>query len=312
MVLAPGLLMGRYAGRADRTARKEAQFGRKAGSIGKGRKGSRMQRILSVVATCAIALMPALLTGGVLVAPALSTSGNVSTTATTTAVAPASVTATGNGAPSGSHYNLNIIGVPKDKTAAMTNNDGHRIFVQLMGGDPAGGLTGISGTFLKDLNKVNKIFLEPAPLNESFLVLDANATDSSGALFQLPVDVSTTWTVWARALGKPGGHADMTTCATVNVSVTDPTTGVTTLVPEVLCSLGTTLSVTRTKNAKFQNVTSNLLSITLNTTQMGLTQCLTATVALFDPCLQNYFWNYDNQGLHLLQLRFYPVASGTP
>jgi len=77
MVLAPGLLMGRYAGRADRTARKEAQFGRKAGSIGKGRKGSRMQRILSVVATCAIALMPALLTGGVLVAPALSTSGNV-------------------------------------------------------------------------------------------------------------------------------------------------------------------------------------------------------------------------------------------
>src|SRR5437879_234932 len=204
MVLAPGLLMGRYAGRADRTARKEAQFGRKAGSIGKGRKGSRMQRILSVVATCAIALMPALLTGGVLVAPALSTSGNVSTTSTatktttTTAVSAASVTTTGNGAPSGSHYNLNIIGVPKDKTAAMTNNDGHRIFVQLMGGDPAGGLTGISGTFLKDLNKVNKIFLEPAPLNESFLVLDANATDSSGALFQLPVDVSTTWTVWAR------------------------------------------------------------------------------------------------------------------
>jgi len=297
----------------DRQERRPAA-GRPA-PVGKGRKGSSLQRILSLVATCAIALTPALLTGGVLVAPALSTSGNVSTTSTatkTTTTAAVSQASPGNGAPSGSHYNLNIIGVPKDKTAAMTNNDGHRIFVQLMGGDPAGGLTGISGTFLKDLNKVNKIFLEPAPLNESFLVLDANATDSSGALFQLPVDVSTTWTVWARALGKPGGHADMTTCATVNVSVTDPTTGVTTLVPEVLCSLGTTLSVTRTKNAKFQNVTSNLLSITLNTTQMGLTQCLTATVALFDPCLQNYFWNYDNQGLHLLQLRFYPVAAGTP
>src|SRR2546428_167494 len=149
MVLAPGLLMGRYAGRADGTARKEARFGRKAGSIGKGRKGSRMQRILSVVATCAIALMPALLTGGVLVAPVLSTSGNVSTTSTatktttTTAVSAASVTTTGNGAPSGSHYNLNIIGVPKDKTAAMTNNDGHRIFVQLVGGNTAGGPTGL-------------------------------------------------------------------------------------------------------------------------------------------------------------------------
>ena len=29
------------------------------------------------------------------------------------------VLATGNGAPSGTHYNLNIIGVPKDKTADL-------------------------------------------------------------------------------------------------------------------------------------------------------------------------------------------------
>jgi hypothetical protein len=32
----------------------------------------------------------------------------------------------GNGAPTGSHYNLNIIGVPKDKDADMTGNSGHR------------------------------------------------------------------------------------------------------------------------------------------------------------------------------------------
>jgi hypothetical protein len=290
---------------------------------GRGGKDPALQRIMSLVATCAIVLAPALLTGGVLVAPAFSTGGNVSTTSTqttttaktttattTTAVSPASVNTTGNGAPSGSHYNLNIIGVPKDKTATLTNNDGHRIFVQLVGGDPAGGVTGISGTFLKDLNKVNKIFLEPAPLGQSFLVLDANATDSNGALFQLPSDVATTWTVWARALGKPGGHADMTTCATVNVTVVDPVTGISTILPEVLCSLDTTLSLTRTKNAKFQNVTSNLLSVTLSTTQLGLTLCPTATVALFDPCLQNFFWNYDNNGLKLLQLRFYPTGGG--
>src|SRR5436309_16112070 len=40
---------------------------------------------------------------------------------------------TGNGAPSGPHYNLNIIGVPKTKTADMTNSDGHTIFVPLDG-----------------------------------------------------------------------------------------------------------------------------------------------------------------------------------
>lgn len=36
---------------------------------------------------------------------------------------------TGNGAPSGAHYNLNIIGVPKTKTSDMTGNQGRRIFV---------------------------------------------------------------------------------------------------------------------------------------------------------------------------------------
>jgi hypothetical protein len=38
-----------------------------------------------------------------------------------------------NGAPGGSHYNLNIIGVPHDKTADMTGTQGHTIFVALTG-----------------------------------------------------------------------------------------------------------------------------------------------------------------------------------
>jgi hypothetical protein len=35
---------------------------------------------------------------------------------------------TGNGAPSGPHYNLSIIGVPKDKNPDMQINE-HEIFV---------------------------------------------------------------------------------------------------------------------------------------------------------------------------------------
>jgi hypothetical protein len=31
------------------------------------------------------------------------------------------------------------------------------------------------------------------------------------------------------------------------------------------------------------------------------------TVSLFDACLQGYFWQYDNNGLKLLQVRFYPI-----
>ena len=284
-----------------------------------------MGRVLSALITLAIASAPAFVAGAYVVAPAVTAtaaadSGGASTktssanlaktqqattttttaTATTTSVATVSVATTGNGAPSGSHYNLNIIGVPKDKTADMNNNDGHRIFVQLNGGSAVGDIVGKNFT---DISKVNTILLAQAPTGESFRVLDANATDKNGAIFQLSPDVSTTWTVWARALGKPRGTADMTTCATV--TVIDPLTGVTT--QEVVCSLAT-LHLERTKNAKFQNVTSYLLSVTLSAADATLAGCTSTTVGLFDPCLQNYFWNYDNIGLKLLQLRFYPAA----
>ena len=217
---------------------------------------------------------------------------------------PALVSATtGNGAPNGTHYNLNIIGVPKDKTADMNNNDGHRIFVQLTGGDAAGTL---NGKLFNEITKVNKIFLTPAPVGESFQVLDANATDTTGAVFQLPPDVSTTWTVWARALGKPGGTSDTTTCATT--AGLDGVLG--TADDVVLCSMAT-LHVERTKNAKFTNVSSYLLFLDITVVaDTTLSTCLggatgVTTVPLFSSCLQNYFWNYDNNGLKLLQLRFY-------
>jgi hypothetical protein len=196
-----------------------------------------MGRVLSALITLAIASAPAFVAGAYVVAPAVTTTAaadtgsasaktvttaNVvrtqqaattttsaaSTTTTTATIATASVATTGNGAPNGSHYNLNIIGVPKDKTADMNNNDGHRIFVQLNGGAAAADVTGKN---FADISKVNTILLAPAPVGGSFQVLDANATDKNGAVFQLPADVSTTWTVWARALGKPRGTADMTT-----------------------------------------------------------------------------------------------------
>jgi len=235
---------------------------------------------------------------------------NVMQSTTTSTITTASVATTGNGAPSGAHYNLNIIGVPKDKTATMTTGDGHRIFVQLWGGEDA---VSLNGKLSNQLLKVNKIFLQPAPAGESFQVLDANATDANGALFQLPADVSATWTVWGRALGTPGGKANMTTCATT--AGLDGILG--TADDEVICSMGT-LSLDRTKGKQtFTNVSGDLLFITITvdpTTNASLATCLgvtstsTVAVSLFNGCLQNYFWNYDNQGLRLLQLRFYPAA----
>ncbi len=221
-----------------------------------------MLRILSALAALAMASTTVFVASSHITSPATSssaTTATVTTSAKTTAtqgvtadiplnvmpsttastITTASVATTGNGAPSGAHYNLNIIGVPKDKTASMTTGDGHRIFVQLWGGEDA---VSLNGKLSNQLLKVNKIFLQPAPAGESFQVLDANATDANGALFQLPADVSATWTVWGRALGTPGGKANMTTCATT--AGLDGILG--TADDEVICSMGT-LSLDRTK-----------------------------------------------------------------
>lgn len=185
----------------------------------------------------------------------------------------------GNGAPSGPHYNLNLIGVPKDKTADMTGNSGARIFVPLWGtakimlcnsSDPDGDCYGLD-----------------------FQVLDANGTKGD-ASFALPEpDPSNTGTsaysVFARALGTPGGKATMNTCAT------DP------LTTEVVCSMAI-LELDRSHKG-FDNVTKYLLYIYWDTDDDGISE---VRVPLFGDALQDYFWAYDNKGLKLAQLRFYP------
>ena len=188
---------------------------------------------------------------------------------------------TGNGAPSGPHYELNIHGVVKGGSAS-TGSNGHDIFVPLQG--------------------KCSISLSPG----SFQVLDPNCLDGSAA-FQLPnpvasttaTTVTTTYSVWARALAKPGGTSSTTTCATD-------------LTGALVCSTSQYVTVETRSNGKsvFGNVSGSLLYVS---------QCINGHLTrtpLFDSSLQNYFWSYDNSGLKLLQLRFYQLpttvaASGT-
>jgi hypothetical protein len=194
---------------------------------------------------------------------------------------------TGNGAPSGAHYNLNILGKEECPTDPMTGSNGHVIFVLLNGGDVA---TNLNGKLASNISKVNKIFLQQSPDNSTFAVLDGNACDANGALFELP-NPSAGYSIWARALATPGGSATITTCAT------DPTTG------EIVCSTLNKI-LTRTKGKQtFTNVTTELTTITFIDPTTGNP----VTVSIFDPALVDYFWNYQNNGLRLAQLRFYPL-----
>ncbi len=195
---------------------------------------------------------------------------------TLSAVVPAAA-GTGNGAPSGPHYNLNIVGVPKSKTAPMDGNSGGRIFVPL---------EGKTSIWLKE--------------GDTFGVLDANGTDGNGASFQLPNpdpnnDGVTEYSVWARALGKPGGSSTTTTCAYD-------------LAGELWCSVYSMVLVRDKGKSSFTNVSKELLYIYADLNGDGTAE----RYPLFDSALQDYFWNYDNNGLKLAQLRFYEISTTVP
>jgi hypothetical protein len=209
---------------------------------------------------------------------------------------------TGNGAPSGAHYDLNIIGVTKAKTPPLTGSDRHTIFVPLVSDQ---------GALDTDVAPGTDIFLTQG----AFQVCDGNAFDAAydcygnkianqGAVFQLPCNVNiatatgttlvpcpTTgavayYTVWGRVVGTPGGSGTITTCAT------DLATGT------VVCSVGNTnVAVFNRKSGKpvFSDVTNQLTALVTST----------QTVSLFGAGFQGFFWDYDNNGNKVLQLRFY-------
>src|SRR3989442_6241069 len=195
----------------------------------------------------------------------------------------------------GPHYNLNIIGVENPKTTTLTVGDRHTIFVGLG----------------KKSTATTSIYLTPGP----FTVCDGNGFDAAyactgsqiaqqGAVFQLPCNTATptdtgcasgtamsSYQIWARALGTPGGSTTVTTCATDDTGA-------------LICSTdNAVLSRSRGKSTFF-NVTTALTSIDACFDIGGILTC--EVVSLFDPNLTDFFWQYSNTGLRLLQLRFYP------
>ena len=214
------------------------------------------------------------------------------------AVALPALAQTGNGAPSGPHYNLNIIGVEKGKTADMTNSQRHTIFVALKNGEVPSKIYLTRGEFqVCDGNAFDPAF-----------DCDGNQVQGTGAVFQLPCNTnlpggeelipctqgeSAAYEVWARALGSPkdSPYAGMTTCAT------DPA------ISEVVCSSENVVKVRERGKSMFTNVTNELTSLVGDIDG----DLVAERVALFSAGLVDWFWQYDNQGLKLMQLRFYPV-----
>jgi hypothetical protein len=198
----------------------------------------------------------------------------------------------------GPHYNLNIIGVDNPKTATMTTSNRHTIFV---------------GLGSKNNPVTTPIWLSPG---YEFRVCDGNGFNAAhdcaglefkqqGATFQLPCNTALayddllgcpadvaqrSYTIWARALGKPGGSASAMTCAT-DLATT-----------EVVCSTTNVLTLTRkTGKSAWQDATKQLTSLVTDLDGDGDLE----TIALFADGFEDFFWQWSSQGLKLAQLRFY-------
>jgi hypothetical protein len=222
--------------------------------------------------------------------------------------------ATGNGARSGYRYTLNVIAFENCPDNPFTGSNRHMIAVQADFGDSPDGKKPTA------ITRVNDILLEEG----DFQVADGNACDRDGARFLLPANPCADanpedgvcegddptfqeYEVFMRLVG-PHGGVTVTTCAT------DPG-----LCVDGLCEDGSACSVdtdcdviacssedlveVRTKGKKFEDVTKDLLTLVLDTDGDGIDD---SRIELFNPALEDFFWNWNTSGKPHAQLFFMP------
>jgi hypothetical protein len=183
----------------------------------------------------------------------------------------------GNGMPSGPHYNLNIIGVKNSHDVG--NSNGHTLFVKLNGG--------------------TRIYMSQNQ-DGSFEVTDRDGTDGV-ARFNIgdsnPTDARTHYLVFARGLGKPNGSVTITPGATF----TDETATPNFYLDDV--------TIDRKKGKpQTVNVTGLFyVDVTIDPDGAGPLDPIAYNHSwIFDiPYLLEYWWDYVNNNLKLLQVRFY-------
>jgi len=193
----------------------------------------------------------------------------------------------------GAHYNLNIVGKKADWSGggSYDNWDRHTMFVP---GNTTGWTIDRGGNFT-DLDGI-KISMTQG---SEFAVIDGNAFDDGECSFQLGPG---TYQVYIVAKGKPGGTTDITGW----VEYTDATGTV-----YYYLNVG---SVHVTKSKQWQDAT-HIFYVSDNEDPNGIVttgglgmwvfQYLSALNAMDEYENAAYFWQYDNNGNKLVQVRFY-------
>lgn len=176
---------------------------------------------------------------------------------------------------SGPHYNLNLIGKKADWNGGggYNNPDRHTMFVpqDTTGYTTPNGEDGIT------------IWMSQG---SEFAVFDGNAFDDGECSFQLAPGK---YTVWVVAKAKPGGDTDITGWVYYY------------LLGEYYLSLGTVNVGGHSKTPKWKDATDIFYY-----SGMWVFDYL-AWLASQGATDTAYFWQYDNHGNKLVQVRFYPA-----
>lgn len=234
----------------------------------------------------------------------------------------------GNGLPQSKLlFNLEIIAYDKNHCPQGEQDNGHRIAVQADVTDNPNGQ--LRSAYV--ISRQNDILLSPG----DFQVMDSNACINGTAAFQLPVNPFgcsvdgngdpifdndpacitedlhfQQYLVFARLVGKPGTGVNVTTCATDPLTDTDGDGNPAGDADDIIvCSTESWVKV-REKTTPgslkpvFENVSRELLTLCVDTDDV--LGCDTR-LALFDPSLYEYFWNWNTQGKAHAQLFFMAI-----
>lgn len=173
--------------------------------------------------------------------------------------------------PGGEHFTLNVLGKEKVGLGTGDKTGGSKLFVPLY------------GQCRIDLSEGN------------FQVTDADCVNDPRAAFTLPNpdpenDGVSEYAIFVRPLGKPGGSATFVTCL-------EDENG------EKWCSTENVFVARAAGVSPSYDVSKEMLTVCYDRDGDGEYE----REQIFDNENRDYFWEYDNNGLRLAQLRFYPM-----
>lgn len=215
-----------------------------------------------------------------------------------------SVVFAGNGIDiNGQHYNVNIIGKKKGAVNGDTSN-GASIFIPLknvMSRD--GMICPEDGSYLEDDTAPTWQDTEPVGTKiyfvagDSFAILDRDGTDANGAKIQVPVDPTTKeilFDIYIRVLGKPKG------CMNIAGYAYDANQG--------LWFWSGSVYLNRTKGKQVFINANDLFDVWYCTVDIVNDVCADTPeeISVFSDVFSSYFWNIQNDGAKLVQVRIYP------